>query len=60
MTEPAKFYRAKAAEMRELARRASDDAKRMKLTEIADQYEGLAKPAEFGTQAAAESTTVPH
>jgi hypothetical protein len=60
MTEPAKFYRAKAAEMRELARRAPTEPKRVKFAEIADQYDGLAEQAEADAQVAARPAAVPH
>jgi hypothetical protein len=60
MTQPARFYRAKAAEMREVAGRAPDEAKRVKFAEIADQYGGLAEQAEAEPQAAAEPAAVPH
>ena len=46
MSKQSKFYRAKAQEMRELAKRATDAKLRDKLGEVADEYERLAGEAE--------------
>ena len=50
MNKQSKFYRKKAQEMRELARRATDAKLCIKLNEVADEYDRLAgeveRPAE--------------
>ena len=46
MTKQAKFYREKAREMRDLARRTSDAKLKAKLSDVAAEYDRLAKEAE--------------
>ena len=45
MSKSAEFYREKAEEMRDLARRAADPKLRASLTAVAAQYDRLAQAA---------------
>ena len=48
MSKQAQFYRDKAQEMRDLAKRSHDQALKEKLREVAAEYDRLAGKAERG------------